>query len=188
MESPIGLILVGIAIFVARILDVSLGTLRIISIVQGRTWLAFWVGFFEISIWITVLSTVVRYIQERPVLGIFYAFGFATGSLAGIKLEKKIAFGHIILRVISREHFKKMAEVLRTEGYAVTTFQGEGMHGPVVELCIVCRRRDQKNILKTVLAIEPTAFYITEQAGLVSKFYRPVQQPATGWRALLKKK
>ncbi|MDW7773338.1 MAG: DUF5698 domain-containing protein [Desulfobulbaceae bacterium] len=188
MDSPLGLILIGLAIFFARIVDVSLGTLRIISIVQGRTWLAFWVGFFEIIIWITVISAVVHFIGERPVLGIFYAFGFATGSMVGIKMERKIAFGHIILRVFSRENYRKMAQVLREAGYAVTTFQGEGLHGPVVELCIVCRRRDQRTILGIILEIEPTAFYMAEQTGLVSKIFRPVQQPATGWRALLKKK
>ncbi|MDH3329826.1 MAG: DUF5698 domain-containing protein [Desulfobulbaceae bacterium] len=188
MDSTIGLILIGIAIFFARIVDVSLGTVRIISIVQGRTWIAFFVGFFEIIIWITVISTVVHFIKDRPVLGIFYALGFATGSLVGIKIEKRIAFGHIILRVISRKNYKKMTEVLRNAGYAVTTFQGEGLHGPVVELCIVCRRRDQRDILNVILDIEPDAFYMAEQAGLVSKIYRPVQQPATGWRALLKKK
>lgn len=188
MDSTFGLIFTGILVFIARIVDVSLGTIRIISIVQGRTWVAFWVGFFEIIIWITVISTVVHAIKDKPVLGIFYAFGFATGSLVGIKIEKKIAFGHIILRIISREKFSEIARVLRQSGFAVTTFHGEGMSGPVVELCIACRRRDQKDILRTVLEIEPDAFYIVEQAGMVSKIYRPVQQPATGWRALLKKK
>ena len=84
--------------------------------------------------------------------------------------------------------FHEMPRVIRQAGYAVTTFQGEGMHGPVVELYIVCRRKDQKEILKIVLRIEPDAFYLTEQAGMVSKIYRPLLQPPSGWRALLKRK
>jgi uncharacterized protein YebE (UPF0316 family) len=178
----------GIAIFLARIVDVSLGTLRTISIIRGRTRVAFWLGFVEILIWLWVISTVVPQIREIPVLAIFYAFGFACGNLVGIRLEKWLAFGHIIIRVISKKHFKKMAETLRQAGFAVTTFQGEGMSGPVIELYIVCRRRDHRSIVRMVHSIEPDAFYITEQVGEVSKIYRPILTPITGWRAILKKK
>ena len=70
----------------------------------------------------------------------------------------------------------------------MTTFAGEGKSGPVTELYIVCRRRDLKRLLTTVNTIDPEAFYVTEQAGSVSNVYRPIMQPVTGWRAVLKKK
>jgi len=180
--------LTGLAIFFARIIDVSLGTLRTISIVQGRKWMAFWLGFFEISLWLAVISTVIHQITEAPLLGIFFAFGFATGNLVGIQIERWLALGHIILKVISKEHFHEMTQYIREAGYAVTTFQGEGKEGPVVELYIVCRRQDLKNILTRVKDIEPTAFYIIEHAGAASKIYRPILQQPTGWRSILKKK
>lgn len=181
-------VVTGLAIFFARIVDVSLGTLRTISIVHGRKWMAFWVGFLEITVWITVISTVIHKIKDTPILSIFYAFGFATGSLAGIKMESWLAIGSIILRVISRERSNEMTDAIRQAGYAVTTFEGKGKSGPVVELYIVCRRRDLKEILQLVHRIEPEAFYITEQAGSVSKIYRPILQPVTGWRAIFRKK
>lgn len=181
-------LLTGIAIFFARIADVSLGTLRTISIVQGRTWMAFWLGFLEIVIWLTVISTVIHKIQEIPILGLFYAFGFATGNMAGIKIEKWLALGYIILRVISRKRYHEMTSAVRQAGYAVTTFHGEGKTGPVVELYIVCQRKNLKEILQIVHQIEPDVFFITEQAGSVSKVYRPILQPVTGWRAIFKKK
>ena len=181
-------VLLGVAIFFARIVDVSLGTLRTISIVHGRKWMAFWIGFFEIIIWLTVVSTVIYKVKETPVLGIFYAFGFATGSMVGIQMEKWLALGDIILRVISRENPDALAATMRGAGYAVTTFQGQGKSGPVVELYIVCRRRDLKELLRFIHEIEPNAFYVTEQTGSVSKIYRPVLQPLTGWRSVLKKK
>ena len=178
----------GMLIFLARIVDVSLGTLRTISIVYGRTWMAFWLGFFEIVIWLTVISTVILKIKAVPILGLFYAFGFAAGNMVGIEIEKKLAMGNIILRVISRDHFDKMAEKIREEGYAVTTFEGKGKCGSVVELYIVCRRRDLGKILRIVNSIEPDAFYVTEQTGSVSKVFRPIMQPVTGWRSWFKKK
>ena len=182
------ILLTGIAIFLARIVDVSLGTLRTISIIQGRTWVSFWLGFGEIIIWLWVISTVIPQVREIPVLAIFYAFGFAFGNMVGIRLERRLAFGHIILRVISREHYANMADTLRKKGFAVTTFQGEGLSGPVVELNIVCRRKQLREVIGIVKAIEPNAFYITEQVGEVSKIYRPIMTPVTGWRAILKKK
>jgi len=69
----------------------------------------------------------------------------------------------------------------------VTTFDGEGKSGPVQELYIVCRRRDLRKLLKSVLTLDPEAFYVTEQAGAVSNVCRPIMQPVTGWRAVFKK-
>ena len=127
------ILLTGIAIFLARIIDVSLGTLRTISIIQGRTWVSFWLGFGEIIIWLWVISTVIPQIKDIPILAIFYAFGFAFGNMVGIRIEKLLAFGHVIIRVISREHYSQMTKVLRQAGFGVTTFHGEGMNGPVVD-------------------------------------------------------
>lgn len=182
-----GTLLIGILVFFARIGDVSLGTMRTIAIVHGRTKEAFFLGFVEVSIWLAVISTVVKLVMSKPVLGIFYALGFSTGNVVGIVLERRIALRYIVLRVISGKG-RKMAEVIRESGYAVTTFQGEGKSGPVTELYVVCRRRDLNEILPIVKSVEFDAFYITEQAGSVSKIYRPSMQPLTGWRAILKKK
>ncbi len=180
--------LYAILVFFARLADVSLGTLRTIAIVHGRTALAFWLGFFESAIWLAVVSTIVQAVYQQPLLGIVYAFGFASGNLVGIKIEKLIAMGHLILRIISRTNSGIMATAIREKGYRVTTFAGQGKHGPVEELYVVCRRRDIKRLLKMALAIDPEAFYVTEQAGAVSNVCRPIMQPVTGWRAIFKKK
>lgn len=187
-EDPFLIVVTGFVIFFARILDVSLGTFRTISIVHGRKWLAFWLGFFEIIIWLMVISTVIHKIIEIPVLGIFYAFGFATGNMVGIQLENKLAMGCINLRIISRKNYQEISSVLREQGYAVTSFQGEGKSGPVVELYIACRRRNLQKILTTVHSIEPNVFYTTEHIASVSRVYGPIYQPVTGWPAIFKKK
>ena len=183
-----GTLVSGVLIFMARVVDVSLGTMRTISTVHGRTTVSFFLGFMEVGIWIYVISTVVAKIASEPLLGLFYALGFSTGNVVGIKLERRLAFGHIVLRVFSLKKGKKLAAEIRDHGFAVTTFPGEGRSGPVTELYIVCRRRDLKKLIAMVTKAEPKTFYITEQAGDVSKIYRPFMGPATGWRAILKKK
>ncbi|MFH1672956.1 MAG: DUF5698 domain-containing protein [Pseudomonadota bacterium] len=181
-------LLTGLAIFFARICDVSLGTIRTIATVQGRTKAAFVLGFFEISIWITVVSAVVHKIATAPILGLFYALGYATGNAVGIMVERKMAFGFLVLRVFTRTAGKEMADRLREHGQRVTIFLGEGMRGPVTELYVVTRRRDLKWILQIIMEEDPEAFYTTEYARDVGKVLRPTLQPSTGWRAITKKK
>ena len=53
------ILLTGLVIFVARICDVSIGTVRTIITVQGRTTIAFFLATFEIIIWVLVASTVI---------------------------------------------------------------------------------------------------------------------------------
>lgn len=180
--------LYAIFVFFARLTDVSLGTLRTIAIVHGRTLLSFWLGFVESAIWLVVVSTIVQTVCQQPLLGVVYAFGFASGNLVGIMLEKKVALGHLILRIISRNKPKEIASTLRSKGYGVTAFTGEGKSGPVTELYVVSRRRSLKKLLQITLELDPESFYVTEQAGSVSNVYRPIMQPITGWRAILKKK
>jgi uncharacterized protein YebE (UPF0316 family) len=180
--------LLGILVFFARIADVSVGTLRTISIIQGRTKVAFVLAVVEISVWLMVLSAVLPKVIESPLLGVFYAFGFATGNVVGILVEKKLAMGYANFRIITMYHAKEIAETLREKGFAVTTFEGEGKDGKVTEVYVACERKALPGLIKLVKEIEPDAFYIAEQAGFVSKIRRPMMVPATGWRAVMKKK
>ena len=178
----------GILIFLARVGDVTLGTVRTVSIVQGRTKVSFLLGFVEISMWLVVISAVVNKIAANPILGFFYALGFSTGNVVGIMLERRLAYGNIILRVMTRQDGETMRDTIRAAGYGVTTFQGAGISGPVLELCVVCRRKDLREIMPLVMRIDPDAFYVTEQAGMVNRLYHPTLQTPMNWRTVFKKK
>ena len=180
--------LLGFLIFFARIIDVSVGTLRTISIVQGRTKVAFFLAFIETSVWLIVLSQVLPKVMHTPLLGVFYAFGFASGNVVGILVEKRLAMGYTNFRVITTKFAKEITNSLREKGFAVTNFEGEGKDGKVTEIYVVSDRKNLPALIKVVKEIEPDAFYIAEQAGIVSKIRRPTMVPATGWRAVQKKK
>jgi len=181
-------LLTGVLVFLARICDVSIGTIRTIVTVQGRTAIAFILAIFEITIWVTVAGTVINQIKDRPLLVIFYAFGYATGNVVGIMVERKLAFGTTILRIITRTAGHEIADHLRKKGQPVTIFNGEGMRGPVHELYIACRRRDLKWMLPEVRQIDPKLFYVIEQARDMSKVLKPVYSPLGGWRSADKRK
>ena len=180
--------ILGILVFLARIVDVSVGTLRTISIIQGRSKVAFFLAFIETTVWLLVLSAVLPQVMNSPILGVFYAFGFATGNVVGILVEKRLAMGYTNFRVITTKFAKEITHSLREKGFAVTNFEGEGKDGKVTEIYVVSDRKNLSTLVKIVKEIEPEAFYIAEQAGIVSKIRRPTMVPATGWRAVQKKK
>lgn len=191
MEYPgfeLSTILLGIAVFLARVADVSIGTMRTISIIQGRVKTAFVLGFFEIIIWLVVIAKVLDVVLERPLLAIFYSGGFATGSVVGIMIERRIAMGHTVLRIFNPHSGKSLATRIRQGGYSVTTFEGEGLRGPVTELYIVCRRRDIRKILKIAREAAPDSYYVIDQGCDVSSSLHPTLQQPTGWRSVFKKK
>lgn len=181
-------LITGILVFLIRIVDVSLGTVRTISTVQGRWRTAFILGFVEVSMWLAVIAAIVTRVAERPILGVFYALGFSTGNAVGILIERRLAFGNAVLRVITSRDGEALARAVRKAGYPATTFVGAGDSGPVTEVCVVCKRRSLKAILAIVNEVVPEAFYLTEQVGSVRTVRQPTMQPPTGWRAVLKRK
>jgi uncharacterized protein YebE (UPF0316 family) len=186
IDFPI--ILTGMLVFLARIADVSLGTMRTISIVYGRTKTAFLLGFLEVSLWLVVITAVLNKITTQPILGIFYALGFSAGNVVGILVEKKIGYGNIALVVISPLKGRQMADEIRGAGFMATVMQGEGKSGPVTVLYVVCRRKNLNDIISIVKSVDTEAFFIAEHADNVSKLAYPILPPPTGWRSILKRK
>ena len=186
MDLSLTTLLLGIAIFCARIVDVSLGTLRVINVVQGRMVISFFLGFVEVLIWVTIFSTVMYKVKDSPILAVFYSLGFATGSILGIKLEQKIGLGHSVVRFFTNTLHQDITDTIKREGYAVTQFVGEGMHGPVIELYCVCRRRDQEKIIHIAQNIVPDIFYTVEKISTASKMY-PGTSRFYGLKSLVKR-
>ncbi len=153
---------------------------------SGSTY--FILGFFEVAIWLTIISVVLAKIQQAPVLGIFYALGYATGTVVGIALEKKVALGQIVIRAIVSTRAEEAATALRDAGFGVTTFFGQGMHGAVTEILVAGLRKETNQILNIIRLFDANPFYILEQAGSISKIDRPPVNPFWYWVSVLKGK
>ncbi|OPL19148.1 MAG: hypothetical protein AVO35_12385 [Candidatus Aegiribacteria sp. MLS_C] len=182
------ILLTGSLVFLARVLDVTLGTIRTISIVQGRTLLAFMLGFVEVSVWLGVISAVIGQVQANPVLAVFYSLGFATGNVVGITIERRLAMGSIVIKIMARGSASELANRIRSMGFGVTEFQGSGMTGSVTELYIVCARRDFKDIMQEVRGIDPDIFFVTEPVGTLGSGKIPSTIESARWRHIFKKK
>lgn len=150
-------------IFVARVVDVSMATVRVLFVFRGRKVEAALIGFFEVLIFVTVLGRVVSSL-DNPLNALAYAAGFATGSLLGGVVEEKLAFGHIATQIISKEHEVAMREGIRENGFGLTVMHGEGRSGPRNVLMVISRRKDISRLLGVVDEIDPHAVVIMTDA------------------------
>lgn len=179
---------VAVGIFCLRLVDVSMGTIRTISVVNGATKLAVFLGFWEVTIWLFIVSQVIARIHESVILVFAYAAGFATGNAIGIFLEKRAAFGVVVLRMISSNEGGEIAEALRKRGHILTTFNGEGRDGVVKLLIISCERKVVGEIIDIAQSIDPHLFYIVERANEWSHVHHKEKMHTTGLRSIMKKK
>lgn len=148
-------------IFVARIGDVSLGTLRIIFVSRGMKVRAAILGFIEVLIWITVITQLLQHLDNWLNL-LAYAGGFAAGTYLGIILENKLKVGTIIVRVITNEDATGLAETLRRAGFRITSMQAEGRDGPVEIIFSVLKRKRWKEIVDIIESFDRDIFYSVE--------------------------
>ena len=161
-----------ILIFLSRIFDVSLGTLRIMFVNRGMKYLAPFIGFFEILIWLIVISQVMQNMNS-PINYIAYAGGFAMGNFVGIYLEGKLAIGVILLRIITQKKAKELIQFFRAEGYHVTDIKATSNSGNVDVIYLNLRRKELKTALEMVNIFNPNAIYTITDMRLASRGMYP---------------
>ena len=158
MEPLLGALL----IFCLRLIDVSMGTVRILMAVRGRRLLAGVIGFFEVSIFLVAISQVITNIGNWwNVLG--YAGGFAVGTIVGMTIENKLAIGLAEVDIVSMGKGKEIVEALRAEGFGATEFLGAGQESIVDMIRTVVRRREVPAVTAVASGIDESAFITVQE-------------------------
>jgi uncharacterized protein YebE (UPF0316 family) len=155
-------------VFFARILDVTLGTLRIIFIGKGKRLLAPLLGFVEVFIWIVVVSQLVRNVSNLAGY-LAYAAGFAVGNYIGMVIENKLAIGTLIVRAIVSGDTEALLQSLKEAGYGVTIFDAQGANGPVKVIFTVINRKELNDVIQRLRVSHPHVFYTVEEARSASE-------------------
>ncbi len=138
--------LLCLLIFMLRICDVTLGTVRTVAIVKGYLSLAVALGFFEVLIWILAVSQVIVRINESIFLALAFAGGFAAGNAVGILVERRLAMGTSVVRILSANRGRAIADAIRQDGHGVSVFDGDGDDGPITLVYAVAPQTpDQTN-------------------------------------------
>jgi len=154
------LILQALFVFTARIVDVSMGTIRTILLVKGQRKIATVIGFFEVMIYLIVLGKVVGNIN-KPLLIIAYCLGYACGNFVGSKLEEKLSIGRLIVQIIVKDLSCGIVEALRDAGFGVTIFEGNGMEGSSYMLNIITERKKVRELQRITNDQDCGAFITT---------------------------
>jgi len=148
-------------IFLARILDQSVGTLRLIFISKGMKNIAPILGFFEVIIWLLAIGQIMQHL-DNWFCYVAYGAGFATGNFIGIALEERLSIGTSIIRVILSSESPELITALKSHNFGLTILDAEGAKGKVKVLFSIIRRKEIPVFLDTVHQYHPTAFYTIE--------------------------
>jgi uncharacterized protein YebE (UPF0316 family) len=155
-------------IFLARIVDVSMDTIRLIFIARGFKKIAPLIGFFQVLVWIVTITRIMANLDNWTCY-IAYAAGFAAGNYFGMILEEKIALGVEMIRVITQRKAENLIDALKKNGFPVTTVNAAGSYGNVAVIYIIVSRKHINKVLELIRQYNPRAFYTVEDIRFVSK-------------------
>ena len=155
------LVLPFLLVVVARICDVSMGTLRVAFIARGRKVFAACCGFVEVFIWICVVSRVLSGEREIPIY-IAYATGYACGTLVGMFIEEHLAVGWSFVRMITNKPVGLLMQQLSAAGFGFTLQDATGSRGPVQVLVTLLPRKRVGEVRALLESFDPDAFYTVE--------------------------
>ncbi len=154
-------VLIPTLIFVARLTDVSLATIRHILVFRGMKKLVPFFAFVEILIWTLAITQVMDNLSNVPAF-LAWALGFSVGTYVGIMLEERLALGHQLVRVIHPEAPSGLIDFLKEKGYGVTSMGGHGAFGLVNISLIVSPRKRLGELLQMLNGMSPRPFYTVE--------------------------
>lgn len=161
-EMQMSTLLVAFLIFICRVIDQAMGTLRVLYAVGGKKYTAGIIGAVEVSIYVWAISAVVSNIGNIMNF-LAYGLGFGTGTVLGVVLERKIAPGNLRISVVTKHLVGPMAVRLRAMGFGATESTGAGKDGQVNIITSVILRRQLPLYLETVHEIDESAFVTSDQ-------------------------
>lgn len=161
-------LLMPLFIFLARVVDVSINTLRIMFVLNGKKSVAPILGFFEALIWLLAIGQIFQNLNN-PMSYIAYAGGYAMGTFVGMTIEEKLALGRVLVRVITPVPLPNLLEYMKDNDFRFTSVGAEGRYGKVNLLFTVMKRDVLPEFIKKVKASDSKAFYTIESVKKISE-------------------
>lgn len=152
--------LLPIFIFLGRICDVTLGTLRIIFVSKGQKSVAPIIGFFEVFIWIVIISEILSRANSMTAY-LSYAAGYASGTYVGMRIENRLAFGILLYRVYTSKDAHELVAKINQQGYGATMITGDGSTGKVDIVETVVGRNEMRKIESVLTDFDDRIFFVT---------------------------
>ena len=134
-------IILPILIFLSRLCDVTLGTLRHIFMAKGMKNIAPILGFFEVLLWLIMVGQIMQHLDNWACY-IGWAGGFAAGNYIGLIIEERIALGLQVIRIITNQDCSSLTEALKNKNHGITVVDGQGAKGPVKLIFTIVERKN----------------------------------------------
>jgi uncharacterized protein YebE (UPF0316 family) len=161
-------VILPVLIFIARIMDQTIGSMRLIFLAKGMKFIAPILGFFEVIIWLLAMGQIMQHL-DNWLSYIAYGAGFATGNFIGMLLEEKISLGTVIIRVILSRQSPELIDELKSQNFGLTLVDAEGSKGSVKLIFSIIRRKELPNFIDTIHQFNPNAFYTVEDVKSASE-------------------
>ncbi len=174
-------ILLPLLIFVARISDVTFGTLRIVMVSKGQKLIAPLLGFFEVIIWLVTMSKIIQNI-DNWVAYVAYGAGFAVGNYIGLIIEEKLAVGIVKLQIITRKSADNLIAKLKAGGYGITYHEAQGANENVAVIYSIIKRNEIQKVIDIIATYNPNAFYSIEDVKFINKGLSLFTSNKSRWR------
>ncbi|MFI3307373.1 MAG: DUF2179 domain-containing protein [Mycoplasmatota bacterium] len=157
--------LMYVVIFLSKILEIALGTIRLIYVANGKKIIGAILQFIISIVWISVTGVVIVDIATDPLKIFFYAFGSLIGSYLGSYLEEKLAVGsNMLMSIVDESLGEVIVNCIREHGYAVTVIDGQGKEKGRKILMIMVSRKQRRDIVSMIKNIDKNAMIISENA------------------------
>lgn len=161
-------IILPLLIFLSRIADQSIGSMRLIFLSKGYKFIAPMLGFFEVIIWLIAVSQIMKHL-DNVMCYIAYGAGFAMGNFIGMTLEERISIGTVLVRIIPNLNTAELIEALRLHNFGLTTIDANGSRGEVKIFISIINRKDLKEYISIINKINPNAFYTIEEVKTINQ-------------------
>lgn len=159
--NTLNYVLLPILIFVARIGDVTLSTIRIIFVMSGKKTIAPILGFFEAMIWLLAIGQIFNNI-DNVWSYLAYSGGFAAGTYVGMVIEEKLAIGRVVVRLITNTEVEGFLDFLNQHNYRYSIIDAEGRKGSVNVVFLVIKRDALNHLTEGINKHHPKSFYTIE--------------------------
>ncbi|MGF1451289.1 MAG: DUF5698 domain-containing protein [Opitutales bacterium] len=181
-------LLVGVVIMLARAGDVTIGTLRVISVIDGRMKTAFMLGLVEVTIWLAVITATLSKVEENPWLAVFFALGFSLGNVLGILMERKLPLGNLTVRVVGGDAVREIAKMIWDAGAGATLVKGEGRTGERWMLFSFLPKKHMPKVAAILKPYKDEIFYTFDYGGTANKTLLTADARPRAARGFLKRK
>ncbi|MBQ7364567.1 MAG: DUF2179 domain-containing protein [Clostridia bacterium] len=162
-------LLVCLLVMCAKIIEITIQSLKTCMMVKGQRLKAAGLGFIECTIWGLVISTLISTLGDNLLLLVFYCVGYATGLFLGSTIENKIALGTSNLELIADyESTEKICAYLLENDRGFTVFEGHGSKNKMNMIFIVLPRKETPKALKEIRACCDNKVFVV--ASEVSKY------------------